>query len=95
MSMTGYVEGDIYEYQQKIQTHPQYATQEWEQPDYGAKYQWVHNKSDKTILPPDNRIYIHKLVGDFSYYVRSVGPTILVVVGTLAAAQSKLTKDTK
>ena len=95
MYMTGYVEGDIYENQQKIPTHPQYATHKWEQPDYGAKHQWEPNESDKTILQTENRIHIQKLVGDFIYYEKSVGPTMLVVLDTLAAAQSKLTEDTK
>ena len=40
VSMAGYMEGAIHEYQHKITTHIQHAPHKWERKDYGAKNKW-------------------------------------------------------
>ena len=70
-------------YQHKIPTRPQHAPHKWEQLDYAAKTQQKTNKSDKRILPPEDRKCIQKVGGNFLYYTRAVDPTMLVAVGTL------------
>ena len=82
-------------YQHKIPTRPQHAPHKWERPNYGAKNQWAANESDKPILPTEDRKYIQKVVGNFLCYERSVEPTMLVELGTLVIAQSKVTEYTK
>ena len=67
--MPGYVEGDIHEYQQKIPTWPHHALHNNEQPDYGAKIQWVANKSYKIIFPPSDIKYIQKVIFNF-FFIR-------------------------
>ena len=37
LSMPGYVEGDMHEYQHKNPTRPQHTPHIWERPDYGSK----------------------------------------------------------
>ena len=93
--MTGYVYRYMHEYQHKSPTCPHRASHKWKQIDYGSKNQWAPNKTDKPILPPDDIKYIQKAVENFPGYVRALDPTILVELGTLAAAQSKGTEETK
>ena len=42
-----------------------------------------------------DRKYIHKMLGEYLYYAISLDPIILAALGTLYAAQSKGTDETK
>ena len=95
LSIPGYLEGSMHEYQHKIPTLPQHALHNCWGPDCGAKNQRAYNEINKPILPPEDRKYIQKVVGNFINYTRAVEPTILVALGILAAAHSKVTEYTK
>ena len=87
LSMLGYVEGAMHEYQHKNPTKPLHEPHKWERPDYGAKKKWASNESNKPIITTEKRKYIQKLVGKFLYYEIAVELTMLMALGTLAPAQ--------
>ena len=60
-----------------------------------GKNKWASKDSDKPILPPEDRKYIQKEVGNILYYARAVDPTMMITLGTLSAVQLKMTEDTK
>ena len=74
---------------------PQACTNQMVNTRLWGKTQWAANKSKNPILPPEEKIYIQKVVVKCLYYARAVDPTMLVSLGTLAAAQQKLTEYTK
>ena len=89
LSIPVYVKGAIHEYQHKNPTIPYNTPRKWQGPEYGAKTQWAANDSNIPILQPEDIKYTQNVVGN------SDGPTILLALITLSAAQPKETEDTK
>ncbi len=75
-------------------TRPQHAPNPWTQPVYGTKIQLTTPADTTNPLSPTEIQRIQQVVGTLLYYARAVDGTMLVALGTIAAAQAKGTQHT-
>ena len=59
------------------------ATQIWGKTKIACK------ENTSPLIPKEEKICIHKIVGKFIYYATAVDPTILVALGPIAVNQAK------
>ncbi len=94
LSMPGYIEKALQRFQHIAPTRPQHAPHHWIPPQYGAPVQLT--------APPDTTQHIDKpqtkrlqqIIGVLLYYGRALDLTMLVTLGSLAAAQAEGTQAT-
>jgi hypothetical protein len=90
----GYVEKALQQFQHTQPTRSQHAPHPWLKPQYGAKTQYTTAPDKAEPLPPDPVTRLQQIIGVFLYYARAVDSTMLVALGTLAAAQTVTTTNT-
>jgi hypothetical protein len=85
LSMPGYVKAALHKYQHVAPAHPEHTPHTWNPPIYGAKTQFVN---DKTSSPALSNKYVNKLqqlTGKLLYYARAVDPTLIMPINVLAS----------
>jgi hypothetical protein len=73
---------------------PTNAPYAWNQPAYRAKIQYAPKPDTTTPLTTLQTMRIQHVIGTFLYYSITVDPTMLVALGTIAAAQAHVTEHT-
>jgi hypothetical protein len=92
--MPGYIKAALHKYQHAAPTRPEHAPHTWNPPVYGAKTQYVENKTTSPALSAKDINKLQQLTGTLLYYARAVDPTLIMPINVLASEQSKTTADT-
>jgi hypothetical protein len=91
--MPGYVEKALQQFMHPAPSKQQNAPHPWTPPDYGAKVQYARPEDGSQPLDKQGITLLQQTIGTFLYYA-TVDNTMLVALGTLAAAQTKGTEHT-
>jgi hypothetical protein len=94
LSMPEYVSKALTRFNHPPPSRPQNAPHSWTKPQYGAKTQLTPPLDTSPALNPREVQLLQQIIGVFLYFGRAVDSTILVALGTLAANQTKATKNT-
>jgi hypothetical protein len=94
LSMPGYIKAALHKYQHAAPARPEHAPHTWNTPIYGAKTQYVEDKTTSPALPNKYVNKIQRLTGTLLYYARAVDPTLIIPINVLASEQSKATAVT-
>jgi hypothetical protein len=94
ISMPNYVTKALQRFEHPSPTTPQHAPHSYTPPQYGAKVQLTLPPDTSPALSAKQVERLQQIVGTFLYYARAVDSTMLVTLGTLAAAQTKATTKT-
>ena len=91
--MPGYVKDAQRKLQHPTLTRPQHSPHKWKSTKYGSTApQLAHPEDDSLPLNPEEANTAQQVVGKFLYYARTVDPTMLVALNTIADRQSKSTQ---
>ena len=93
LSMTGYVEVVLQEFQHLKPSWPQESPYLWTSPTYGANSQLTPPPDTTPILLPGKRTRLKIVIGKFLYYCWDIGTTMAVYLNKLSAHQTKGTKS--
>jgi hypothetical protein len=66
----------------------------WTAPSYGSKVQLTPPADNSKPLDAGGLTRIQQIIGTLLFYGQAINSTLLVALGTLSAAQSKVTKAT-
>jgi hypothetical protein len=94
ISMPGYIEKALQRFQHKPPRRPEHSPHAYTEPNYGAPVQYTEPFDES---PPLNKIetkQLREIIGTLLYYGRAVDNTMLVALGSLAAAQEQGTQQT-
>jgi hypothetical protein len=94
ISMPGYIEKALQRFQHSPPRRPEHSPHAYIEPNYGAPVQYTAPIDDS---PPLNKIetkQLREIIGTLLYYGRAVDNTMLVALGSLAAAQEQGTQQT-
>jgi hypothetical protein len=94
ISMPGYIERMLQHFAITPPTVAQHSPHAWQNPIYGATTQLTPPIDESKRLTPPKQKDLQKIIGVLLHYARAIDSTLLVVLGTLAVAQSKGTKAT-
>lgn len=94
LSMPGYIQRTLERFQHPLPTRPQHSPHAWTAPTFGSGAQYTSEPTDSPPLSPTHIKRLQQIIGVLLYYARMVDNTLLVALGTLAAAQSKGTEAT-
>ena len=94
VSMPGYISHALQRFAIPAPTKAQHSPHAWKKPNYGTKTQLTEPADLSAPLPPKDRKHLQEVIGVLLYYGRAVDSTILVTLGTLAAAQAQGTQAT-
>jgi Reverse transcriptase (RNA-dependent DNA polymerase) len=94
LSMPGYVEKALQRFTHPPHQKPEHSPHPWTQPDYGAKIQYTTPEDTSDPLDQHGIKRLQEIVGTFLFYGRAVDNTMLVALGTVAAAQTHGTETT-
>ena len=95
LSKPGYIEAMLHKFQHPTSRQPQHSPHTYDQPNYGAKIQLTDPEDTTPLLDKNGIQFLQQVVGTLLYYARAVDSTMLVALGSLAAAQSKGTEATR
>jgi hypothetical protein len=84
--MSGYITSMLHKYQHPPSKCPQYAPHIWTEPAYGQCIQYAASAADITCA--------QGIVGTLLYYARSVDPTLIMPIITIASRLSTATATT-
>jgi hypothetical protein len=91
LSMPGYIKAALHKYQHAAPAQPQHAPYTWKPPIYGAKTQYVEDKTTSPALSDKDVNKLQQLTGKLLYYSRAVDTTLIMPINVLASEQSKST----
>ena len=94
LSMPGYVEKALQRFMHEAPTTPEYSPHWLTPPTYGAKVQYANDTNNSPPLGPKELTRLQQIIGTLLFYARAIDNTMLVALGTLAAAQTKGTEQT-
>jgi len=94
ISIKGYVKKALQRFEHPPPSRPQHAPSKWTAPVYGAPQQFAEDEDTTQALRKEQTRLLREIIGTFLFYARAVDNTMLVALGTLAAAQSKGTEAT-
>ena len=94
LSMDGYVEKALQRFNHPRPTRPQHSPHKWTKPTYGASQQLTAPPDTTDPLDAHGVKRLQEVIGTLLYYARALDSTMLVTLGTLAAAQTKGTQAT-
>jgi hypothetical protein len=94
LSMTGYIKAALNKYQHAAPARPEHAPHTWNPPIYGAKTQYVEDKTTSPALSDKDVNKLQQLTGTLLYYARAVDPTLIMPINVLASEQPKATAVT-
>jgi hypothetical protein len=92
--MPGYVPAALHKFRHGRPTSREDAPHKLNQPAYGAKIQYAPDLDSSTPLNKSQVTRLQQVIGTLLYYSIAVDPTMLVALGTIAAAQSNATNHT-
>jgi hypothetical protein len=92
MSLPGYVARALHRFQHPQPNRNQHSPHAWIAPSYGAKQQLTIPSDTTDSLEPPEVTRIQEIVGTLLYYARAVDSTMLVALGSLAAAKNTQAK---
>jgi hypothetical protein len=92
--MPGYIKAALHKYQHPAPAHPEHAPHTWNPPIYGAKTQFVNDKTSSPTLSDKDVNKLQQLMGTLLYYARAVDPTLIMPINVLASEQSNATQVT-
>jgi hypothetical protein len=75
LSIQGYIKAALHKYQHPSPTHPEYAQHTWNPPIYGARYQFVDDKTTSPPLSDKDVKKLQQLRGALFFYAMEVDPT--------------------
>ena len=93
LSMEGYVEQALLEFQHASPKVPYHAPSRYERPNYGQKVQYA-KADDTNDLEASQVNYIQKVVGKLLYYARAVDPTMLHAINDISISAARGTEAT-
>jgi hypothetical protein len=94
LSMPEYIKAALHKYQHPAPARPEHAPHTWNPPIYGAKTQFVDDKTTSPALSDKDVNKLQKLTGTLLYYARAVDPTLSMPLNVLASEQSNATEVT-
>jgi hypothetical protein len=94
LSMPDYVGKALQRFNHPKPTRPQHAPHAWAKPQYGVKTQLTAPADTSAPLDKAGILRLQEIIGVFLYYARAIDSTMLVALGTLAAAQTQATAAT-
>jgi hypothetical protein len=94
LSMPGYVEEALLEFQHPLPIKPEHQPYRHRPPQYGVKVQLTDPIDDSPPLDKAGVLRLQQITGKFLYYARAVDPTMLTALSALAAQQAKGTEQT-
>lgn len=94
ISMPNYVAKALQRFNHVPPANPQHSPHFCAAPQYGAKVQLTPPQDDSPRLTPAQVTHLQQVIGTFLYYARAVDSTMLVPLGSLAAAQTTATTAT-
>jgi hypothetical protein len=94
LSMPGYIKAALHKYQHPAPARPEHSPHTWNPPIYGAKAQYVDDKTTSPALSDKDVNKLQQLTGTLLYYARAVDPTLIMPINVLASEQSNATEDT-
>jgi hypothetical protein len=92
--MPGYIKAALHKYQHPAPARPEHAPHTWNPPIYGAKTQFVNDKTSSPTLSDKDVNKLQQLTGTLLYYARAVDPTLIMPINVLASEQSNATEVT-
>jgi hypothetical protein len=92
--MPNYVDKVLLCFNHAKPTIPQHSPHFFATPQYGAKVHLTAPADESSRLTPAQVTHLQQVICTFLYYARAVDSTMLVPLGSLAAAQTKATTDT-
>jgi hypothetical protein len=92
--MPGNIKAALHNYQHAAPARPEHAPHTCNPPIYGAKTQYVEDKTTSPALSNKDVNKLQQLTGMLLYYARSVDPTLIMPINVLASEQSKATAVT-
>jgi hypothetical protein len=92
--MPGYIKAALHKYQHAAAARPEHSPHTWSPPIYGAKTQYVEDKTTSPALSDKDVNKLQELTGTLLYYDRAVDPTLIMPINVLASEQSKATAIT-
>lgn len=94
ISMPTYIEKALIRFEHPMPKKPQNSPHAWTKPNYGSAQQMTAAPDDGIPLEPAKIKTLQQIIGVLLYYARAVDSTMLVALGSLAAAQTKSTTNT-
>jgi hypothetical protein len=94
ISMPGYIEKALQRFAHPLPPRPQHSPHAWTRPNYGAKTQYTDPVDDSAPMDSSEKTRLQEVIGTLLYYARAIDSSMLVSLGTLAAAQTKGTAET-
>jgi hypothetical protein len=94
LSMPNYVEKALQRFNHVAPSAPQDSPHAWSKPVYGASTQFTPPEDTTEPLSPKAVTRLQEIIGVFLYYARAIDSSMLVALGSLAAAQSAATEAT-
>jgi hypothetical protein len=94
LSMPGYIKAALHKYQHPVPARPEHAPHTWNPPIYGAKTQFVTDKTSSPVLSNKDVNKLQQLTGTLLYYARAVDPTLIMPINVLESEQSNTTEIT-
>eukprot|EP00957_Ditylum_brightwellii_P190485 14499587-Ditylum_brightwellii.AAC.1 len=92
--MPGYTASMLHKFHHEQQDNPQHSPHQHVIPNYSAKVQLTMTPDMSDPLDKLGIKRIQAIIEMLLYYARQVEPSMLVAIGTIAAAQSKVTEAT-
>jgi hypothetical protein len=92
--MPGYYEAALQRFTHPTPALAQHSPHAWTAPNFGAKIQYIALEDTTLALDKAGIKRLQEVIGTFLYSARAVDNTMLVALGTLAAAQTKGTQKT-
>jgi len=86
--MDGYLAQALQRFEHPIPCKPCDAPHRWTLPQYGAKQQMTPPPDMSPPLDPTGIKRLREVIGVLLFYARAIDNTMLVALGSLAAAQS-------
>jgi hypothetical protein len=94
ISMPGYVEKALQQFQHNKPRKPEHAPHKHVEPQYGAAIQYAEPTDTSPPLTAAGITLLQQVIGTFLYYARAIDITMMVALGTLGAAQAHGTEET-
>jgi hypothetical protein len=94
LSMLGYIEKALVQFNHALPDKPQYQPHPHTVPTYGATIQYAKHINQSPAATKADQKYIRQVVSVLLTYTRAVDPTLLIALSTLASAQAAPTEFT-
>jgi hypothetical protein len=92
ISMLNYIRKALQHFQHQHPKRPEHTPHKYLSPQYGAAIQYTPDEDYFTPLTRAETQHLQEVVGTFLYYARAIDNTMLVALGSLAAAQANGTE---